>query len=365
MRLLALLFVLVPGVGLQAQTAPDLPEGTNLNWDPRYELVFEDNFDDNTVNLGKWRDEPPWGTVYVADTTTPCPPGAQKPSVSDNRDRCLYRTSRMPLPDYPPAFADDDGQLHLQATQGPVNCFCKPDWHRVGKDPEGTCKRKVATGYLSSRQCFKYGYFEMRAKIPPPSVQTDGLGAAWWLWHDNGSCGTRGKENTCWSEIDMFEMDHYPGMHPHIHYKDKTATGCGDHYVYSVPAQFSVRWPRLADANYHTYSMEWTPKTIRFLFDGYVYAERCRDVVQMNPRDMDPMYIVMSINVNFGSRCVGPQTVFPYDWVIDYVRVWQIPGLADNPRLAKWRHARCKCRKWRRHPYYDTLNRKPPSCNCR
>ncbi len=370
-HLLPFLFLLSLANGGFAQPEPDLPKGTNLRWDPSYELVFEDNFEGDSVDLGKWMDSTHWGTVIPKDPEKDnCPEGATETVIQDTRSRCIWNTTRTPMPDQPPVY-QRDGQLTVSGTEGPIDCYCYANWDRKHLHKDGPCKRDYGAGWLNSRECFKYGYFEIRSKIPPPSPQTDGVGAAWWLFHDDVVCNTRETNEMCYAEIDMFEMDHLGGFKPHIHANTKlgeTQAGqdsCAGPHVFSLPDQLHpVKWPQHTDSAWHTYAVEWTPRTIRFLIDGYVYAERCGDATYP-VWQFDPMYIVFSINVNFMKTCVTEQTVFPYNWVVDYIRVWQIPGLDENPRLAKRKHARCKCRKWRKHPYYDQLNRKPNDCGCR
>jgi len=52
-----------------------------------------------------------------------------------------------------------------------------------------------------SKETFKYGYFEIRCKLPKPvSPKTNkGKGPNFWLWASNS--------RVTWSEIDIFEFN--------------------------------------------------------------------------------------------------------------------------------------------------------------
>ncbi len=97
----------------------------------------------------------------------------------------------------------------------------------------------------------QYGRFEIRAQMPPGS----GFWPAFWLLPDDESFA---------SEIDIVEM--YGGRGNNA---DSTlhvpAAGPGPQHICPVTPDYS--------SAFHIYTMEWTPGSMRFLFDGKVCGE--------------------------------------------------------------------------------------------
>jgi beta-glucanase (GH16 family) len=156
-----------------------------------------------------------------------------------------------------------------------------------------------------------YGRFDIRAMLPTgPALQS-----ALWLYplHTIGPWPTSG-------EIDIAELfGLYPGqVLPHLHYlapNGRKAPGT---------------WCDIANAGttYHTYSVEWTPTSFRFLYDGqtcFTFSGWIPHRPQLNPAPFDKPFsinltLAMAKAQRFGSVA---HTAWPSSLYVDYVRVWK------------------------------------------
>lgn len=159
-------------------------------------------------------------------------------------------------------------------------------------------------------QSFQYGRIEGRIRVPSGK----GLWPAFWMLGSsfNGSnwpdCG----------EIDIME---HIGKEPDLIFG--TLHGPG----YSGALGIS-KWNRqtynIAD-DYHTYAIEWEPAEIRWYYDGEQYhSVTPADVGEREWVFDQPFFIILNLAV--GGQLpgmVGLDTVFPTQYLIDYVRVFQ------------------------------------------
>jgi len=159
-------------------------------------------------------------------------------------------------------------------------------------------------------QEFQYGRIEARLKVPVGA----GLWPAFWMLGNdfNGSnwpdCG----------EIDIME---YLGKEPDLIMG--TVHGPG----YSGALGFS-KWHRqtfnIAD-DFHTYAIEWSPDQIDWFFDGVKYHTVTRSDVGEREWVFDHPFFLL-LNLAVGGQLPGPvglDTVFPTQFLVDYVRVFQ------------------------------------------
>ena len=165
----------------------------------------------------------------------------------------------------------------------------------------------VLTSYDSFR--FKYGRVEMRARMPAGK----GFWSAFWLlnayYHDAQP------EDP---EIDIIEaIGDQPTTANHAYHTRRDSDGDGvtdtidsDEFRATIP-DFS--------ADFHRYTVEWTPDAIIYSVDDVVTGE-----VRGERVSKEQMYIIMNLAV--GGAFPGPpdeSTVFPGSFDIDYVRVYQ------------------------------------------
>ena len=159
------------------------------------------------------------------------------------------------------------------------------------------------------KKAFQYGRFEVRAKL----AVGKGVWPAFWLLGTN-------IDQVGWplcGEIDVLE---YVGRSPQeIFTSLHTKAGHGDYA--------STKTSRIEniEKGFHTYTADWTKDQITFYVDGqnvYTFApnNKNQEVWPFN----QPFYILVNLAVggNFGGKEVD-HTVFPQEFVIDYIRVYQ------------------------------------------
>lgn len=162
---------------------------------------------------------------------------------------------------------------------------------------------------------FTYGKIEMRAKLPIGR----GLWPAFWMLPTNSPYGN-------WpvsGEIDIME---YLGQQPSqvfgtLHYGNPDQ-------IYSSSAT-SLPSGTFHDG-FHTFAIEWEPNRIRWLLDGVQYACKSNWISSAAgyPAPFDkPFHMLLNLAVG-GNLPGSPDatTIFPQEYVIDWVRVWQKPA---------------------------------------
>ena len=208
----------------------------------------------------------------------------------------------------------------LQAyTDRPDNVFVKDGKLTLCARKEQDGERQYTSCRMTTygRQSWKYGYFEIRARLP----QGRGSWPAFWFLADSI------RQGTGWSlcgEIDMME-------HTLVHEND---------IVYSLHSQkhnhtrrdtrqYSTSVYREGVCqDFHIYGMEWTRDYVEYFFDGESVCKYCRTD---DPEDQtenawpydQPFYLILNIAV--GGFMGGPvaEEDLPYVMEIDYVRAYQ------------------------------------------
>jgi beta-glucanase (GH16 family) len=145
-----------------------------------------------------------------------------------------------------------------------------------------------------------YGYVEVRAK--PPAGQ--GLWSAIWLLPS---------DHESEPEIDVMEvLGHQPEvleMHFHCGYGECAGRSFGHEVVVDD-----------LTTDFRVYGLDWSPEAIVWYLDG---VEQWR-FTNKAAIPAEPMYLLMNLAV--GGKWPGApdeHTMFPSEYLIDYVRVWQ------------------------------------------
>ena len=169
----------------------------------------------------------------------------------------------------------------------------------MGFDPPGLYQYSGALISTDGRFEFKYGYVEMRAKYPGGR----GVWPVFWLM----------PQTPAWPpEFDIAE--YYAGssiMHHGLCHGD----------VRDPKWDSTVDKESAAEADFHTYALEWTPGRAVWYEDGAV-----KKIVEADYVPDVAMYVILNNGV---SSHIGPSgqpneaTVFPNFFEIDYVRVYQ------------------------------------------
>ncbi|MEJ2858465.1 MULTISPECIES: family 16 glycosylhydrolase [unclassified Saccharothrix] len=239
-------------------------------------VTFADEFNGpagTRVDAGKWNTE-------VGD------------NGGNNREHQYYTTSASN------AALDGAGNLVITARkENPANYNC---WY-------GRCLYTSARINTSAKFTTTYGRVEARMKMP----RGKGIWPAFWmLGQDIGSVGWPNS-----GEIDIMEF---------LGHQQNTVYGTihGPGYSGAGGIGMAYNGPNFADG-FHTFAIDWTPQGIAWSVDGYVYQRR-------TPADLGgkqwvfnkPFFIILNLAV--GGEWPGypdASTVFPQQFVIDYVRV--------------------------------------------
>jgi beta-glucanase (GH16 family) len=159
-------------------------------------------------------------------------------------------------------------------------------------------------------QEFQYGRIEARLKVPAGK----GLWPAFWMLGSNF-------ETVGWPDCGEIDIMEYIGREPDLILG--TIHGPG----YSGALGLS-KWNRrdypIAD-DFHTYAVEWDENQITWFYDGVEYGAYTRSDVGERDWPFDqPFFIIL--NLALGGQFPGPiglDTVFPKQYLVDYVRVFQ------------------------------------------
>lgn len=241
----------------------------------QYTLVFEDEFDGAQVDPAKWQ--------FQIGTGCPSLCGW------GNNELQYYRAENATVA---------GGLLTITAKQESFG----------GRDY--TSARMRTQGLAD----FTYGKIEMRAKLPIGQ----GIWPAFWMLPTASPYGG-------WpvsGEIDIME---YVGQNPDevfgtLHYGDPNHT-----YSSSLTTLASDTF----HDDFHVFGIEWEPNRITWTLDGVPYACKSHWVSSAAgyPAPFDQPFHLL-LNMAVGGNLPGPpdgSTVFPQQYVIDWVRVWQKP----------------------------------------
>jgi beta-glucanase (GH16 family)/glycerophosphoryl diester phosphodiesterase len=159
---------------------------------------------------------------------------------------------------------------------------------------------------------FKYGKIEARAKLPAGR----GTWPAIWMLGEN-------IDEAGWpagGEIDIME---------HVGYEKDTVRGTVHTEAYNhVKGTQKGAAVFISDpyGSFHVFSIEWTPGKIDFFMDGKMYYrfENEHKTKKEWPFDQ-PFYLILNLAIggNWGGKMGVDETIFPANFQIDYVRVFQ------------------------------------------
>ena len=164
---------------------------------------------------------------------------------------------------------------------------------------------------MNTTKSWKYGYFEMRAKLPGGR----GVWPAFWMLPENF------RHWPMDGEIDIME---YVGYDPDV----VNATVHTKKYNHAIGTQRSEkRTIEGAETQFHTYALLWTEDEIRMYVDGenyYVFSNDKKGDKETWPFNV-PFYLKLNLAVggNWGGQQGVDEAAFPATYEIDYVRVYQ------------------------------------------
>ena len=216
----------------------------------------------------------------------------------------------------------ENGHLIIEARRDGSSLEARPNSSRRN---EYTSARLISKG----RGDWMYGRFEVSAKLPSgrgtwpaiwmlPSLKSYGKGG----WPDNG-------------EIDIME---HVGFDPDVVHG--SAHTKAYHHSIRTTRTAKIQVPSARTA-FNLYSVEWTPKEIRWYVNGKHYFTFVNERLTQPTADYKqwpfdkPFHLVLNLAVGGkwgGARGVDP-SVWPQQMEIDYIRVYQLAELTSFKRM--------------------------------
>lgn len=276
------------------------------------------------------------------------------------RDTSLDTTKWEPINNCPPVYLScetdrpenvylEDGMLHLRSLR--EQYVGTNDWTDAGEQvgplttytPGATQRKDFTAGRVTTRTAFTYGRFEMLGKLP----QGHGTFFAYWM---NPARNSPYGRTAAAGEIDIAEganigvpNDGRTGIDAQL-----PGPGWGIHHVvhmaYPFASPFTLTNLKVNPAeSFHLYALEWDTASLRFYIDGKrVYTVPSSDwFSNPDPKGQEPPldepyapfdapFSVIISNVVGGwatqtlpGNNVPDSTVFPTDFVVDYVRIYE------------------------------------------
>lgn len=203
---------------------------------------------------------------------------------------------------------------------------------------------KSATTFNKMR--FRYGYLEISAKVP----YRKGAWPSFWLKSLADDIAPTPKADYM-AEIDVFEVfsstnSAVPNLHKWYGRTVSLPAGYEANHTQGGDMTEGSRRPYVFEdtANlcneYHTYGFEWTPEYMAMSIDGEVYCTYDINSNYDGYSDMsgfhDSLYVLFNNHIFtklsdtwFKGDRVDETTVFPFDYCIDYIRLYQKDEYGD------------------------------------
>lgn len=316
---------------------------------PNWELAFNEEFDSTHINKTKWKSIYNWNQtgLFNVDYCLNVPYDTIDNETVGYRMRnfenCLLDTSSSGLLkivskkenyfgeiwDWPRCISDSCLNLSCDSTLDPPRCFFRD-----------TLSFNYTTNMLISREWFKYGYFEIRCKLPNPTppMTNAGIGPNFWLFS--------GDVISPWSEIDIFEFNGaLNGYASNIHLENIY----GD-TIHGIESPFLL----IDFSQFHTFAINWTPEKIDFYIDDSIYHSFTDHVA-----DLDTMPMIIDVNLPLHTMCQFVDSIytqFPHYFEIDYVKVFQLKSDCNsNYDICNYNNIVYK--------HYNTINIGGINCN--
>ncbi|MGY2736965.1 glycoside hydrolase family 16 protein [Sphingomonas sp. UYP23] len=262
---------------LQAMSATNVEVDSPMAATPTTPPTWADEFDGTTIDAAKWQ----------FDTS--------RNNLGWYNDEKQYYAA-----DRPENARIEKGSLIIEARHETLSPSRYPDWGG----------QSYTSAKLISRRQSDFGFYEIRAKLPCGR----GTWPALWMLPDGGTWPDAG-------EIDIMEMVGWdPNVaHATLHtalFNHKNGTQRG--------AQMTVP---TACATFHTYQLDWQPKSITIGIDGHAFMRVADD--QPGGRRAWPFTkpYRMILNLAVGGAWGGARGIddaaLPQRMDVDYVRYWK------------------------------------------
>lgn len=257
-----------------------------------YTLVFHDEFNDS-INMDLWKSKAHYDNALYTYT---------------NDDDSIYALKYF-TEDFS-NFEYTDSTIKLVVKKEP-----DPGYWGEGKTKWNTTESAYfdyTLARLFSRKQFRYGYFEIRVKIPdPPSdpASHKSLATGFWMYEEDGNSNIHNCEIDCY-EINCRENTWVSNVHFAYDGRDEQT----DPYTYPNNLVFND--------SFKTFSFDWSADSIIFYLDGIRISSSVNHVDSLIAM---PIYIDMGVGYNqFGDSINSSvYSQLPFKVEVDYVRVYQ------------------------------------------
>ncbi|HNW69485.1 MAG TPA: glycoside hydrolase family 16 protein [Bacteroidales bacterium] len=268
--------------------------------DPTWQLVFEDEFDSiglNTThfNQNDWK----CGLYAYWDNDLGYCVINQTNHTTDNSNLLFDTTGTGKI------------TIRTKKHNPPVSVFSRNECDNT----DGMHNFNYTTAaWLASNDKFKYGYFEIRCKLPvlTGSNNSLGLGPNFWLYENPDSI-----DGICYSEIDIFEFLNDTNIFPpeyQIYTSNSIFRQCSEAQAHNS----YIKNGYVSFNDFHTFALMWTPSSLKYYKDDQLVYTSIN-----HPDSMIPMRIILDVNIPTQGIYPDSYSLFPYDYEIDYVKVWQ------------------------------------------
>ncbi|MDD2821028.1 MAG: glycoside hydrolase family 16 protein [Flavobacterium sp.] len=230
-------------------------------------LVWEENFSEPVLNESVWNFE-------LGD-------GCPNLCGWGNNERQVYTTKNHEI---------KNGNLIIHAK----------------KEGNSYTSTKITT---KDKKIFQYGRMEARAKLPVGH----GIWPAFWMLGQNISQVGWPKSG----EIDILE---YIGREPHMVF---TTLHTQDSHGNTINTK-KTSFPNIEEG-FHVFALDWTKDKMDFFVDDILVYTFQPEIKNENTWPFDkPFYFILNVAIggNFGGPAVD-DTVFPQDFIVDYIKVYQ------------------------------------------
>ncbi|HEY1038409.1 MAG TPA: glycoside hydrolase family 16 protein [Bacteroidia bacterium] len=253
----------------------------------RYQLEFNDDFNDNAIDLEKWRVGLPWSRIVMTQDII-----YVDQNVKEENGLAKFYIDRK------------DTLVTLNGWEVDSNYVRKNKITPV----DGKYPLKYTGGLIWSKRDFQYGYFEVKFK----AAKGQGIWPAFWLYGGNPNY-----------EIDFFELkgEKEKQVHVDVHCPD----GCGNFKEgpFGYYRKGFGQWIDVKDEikdGFNVLAGEWTEKYIKWFLNGKLIAYF----------DKAPFNLKMGLTSGTGiakdkaAFAPGPDknTPFPNEFAVDYINVW-------------------------------------------
>lgn len=282
--------------------------------DPQWQLVFEDEFDSLGLNTTKWNQNDWRIGLFSFYNTSLFRCDTVKSHRTLGNNNLLFDTIGT-------------GKLTIHTKRDTVSV-----WSRNKCDTtEGYHTFYYTTpAWLKSNDHFKYGYFEIRCKLPYITTDSSsfGIGPNFWLYENPPEvCDTI----ICYSEIDIFEFVNADSLILDSPFTDNHTYTYNSHFRNCINSTMSsapipnVNKDTMIFTNYHTFAISWTSTEIKYYKDDILMFTSYN-----HPDSMVSLSIILDVNLPTQFRNPISYTKLPYDYDIDYVKVWQPRAKCDS-----------------------------------